>query len=116
MNNKYKIIGKNLKFLRTNLKLKQNEVANYLGIKREMLSYYENENRKPSIDILNRLCDLYGIELKDLFEEKADSLMLKIALSFRAENLNEEDLEIISYFRKIVKNYLKMIKLENRDE
>ena len=112
----YKIIGNNLNLFRKKLNLTQDNVAHFLGIKREMLSYYETGERIAPLDFLNKLSDLYGVELKDLLEKNFEDTKINVALSFRAEKLNEQDLKTIANFRKIVKNYLKMIKLENENE
>jgi len=43
------IIGNNIKLFREKLGLSQLEIANYCGINREVLSYYENGNRDVSL-------------------------------------------------------------------
>ena len=111
----YKTIGNNIKLFRDNLKLTQENVANFLGISRPILSYYESGERKAPIEHLNKLTDLFGIELKDLLEENLDSTKVNVALAFSADNLNDKDLETISNFRKFVKNYFKMIRIEQKN-
>lgn len=107
-------IGDNLKNFRKKFSLTQDNVAKYLGIKRELLSYYETGERKIPLETLNKLSDLYGTELIDLLEGNLENIQVNIA--FRAEKLGEEDLQTIAQFKKIVKNYLKMIKIEKENE
>jgi transcriptional regulator with XRE-family HTH domain len=110
------VIGKNIKFLRENLGLTQENIANYLSINRAEVSYFENGDRNPSLDILNKLADLYGVELKNLLSEDNSFLQIEAKLAFRSAELSDNDLKTISYFRKIIKNYTKMLMLENRND
>jgi len=92
--------------------MKQEMVANYIGINRVELSYYENGTRKQPLDVLNKLADLYGVELIEILEENPKLSKVNAALSFRSEDVNENDLQVIAEFRKIIKNYLKMKTIE----
>ncbi|TAF73190.1 MAG: XRE family transcriptional regulator [Bacteroidetes bacterium] len=105
------ILGNNIKLFRERLGLSQENMAQYLGVKREMVSYYENGVRTPNVDILKKLADLFGVEEIELLEEASDTKTANMAFAFRAEGLNNTDLENIAKFKKIVKNYLKIVKL-----
>lgn len=94
----------------------QETVAQHLKISREMLSYYETGSREPGIDLLEKLADLYGVELLDLVEENPDLATVNLAFAFRSENLQMEDMQQISDFQKIIKNYLKMVLLEEKHD
>lgn len=108
------IIGKNLQALRQKLVFTQDQIAEFLNINREELSYYENGKRSVPSHLLSRLANLYGVDEYDFFEEDLDVASVNLALAFRAENLKASDLEQIAKFKKIVKNYLGMIShLEN---
>jgi transcriptional regulator with XRE-family HTH domain len=73
------IIGKNIIDYRTKLGYTQDHIANYLAADRTAISKYENDEREISIVSLNKLADLFGIELEDLIEENEDN---KTQLSF----------------------------------
>lgn len=105
-------IGEILKQFRERMGLTQAVVADFLGIKREVLSYYENDTREAPIEILEKLAHLYGIELTDFFEENENLMQANIAFAFRAENLSEGDLTQIASFRKIIKNHFKLLELK----
>jgi len=45
-------IGQVLKAFRERNNFSQEAVASFLEIKRELLSYYENDSRKPSVEVL----------------------------------------------------------------
>lgn len=53
-------IGKNLKFLRKQKNLTQNEVADVLNITRQAYCRYENDQRELPLEALCSLADFYG--------------------------------------------------------
>ena len=101
-------LGNALKIYREKNNFSQETVASFLGIKREVLSYFENNSREPSLVILEKLADLYGAELLDFFEKDENSFKTNYAFAFRAENIEERDLLVLSKFRKVVKNYVRI--------
>ena len=113
MNSKIKK-GANIKYYRERLGLTQAAVAQYLGVKREMISYYETDERDIPIKKLQSLANLFGIELIDLIEQDPTTLQANIAFAYRANDLSTVDLSGIAHFRKIVKNYVKLTKKINQ--
>ncbi len=109
-------LGNALKTFREKNSFSQEDVASFLGIKREVLSYYENNSREPSLEILKKLANLYGVEMTAFFETNEDKAKTNLAFAFRADEIAEKDMEVISEFKKIVMNYLKMVELEKADE
>ncbi len=105
------IVGKNIKAYRETNNFTQDTIANFLGIKREMISYYENGTREVPFAVLSRLSDLYGVDLADFYVE--DEILLKenVACAFRTDEVEKSDLETIAHFKAVVKNYLKMNRL-----
>lgn len=109
------IIGKNLKDYRLKNKYTQDQIASYLGADRSAISYYESGKREISIVDLNKLCDLYYIELDVLLEPNAAINAANLAFAFRINSKNIQDLTSIAQFQKIVKNYLKIKKILNNE-
>lgn len=105
--------GNRIKLLRTSLGLKQEHIAEYLGISREYVSMIENNERDASLNNLEKLADLFGVELSDLINEDENNVTVTASLAFRADEVQIADLEQVSKFRSIVKNYLKMQKILN---
>jgi len=101
-------IGRNIKAYRDINGFSQETVANFLDVKREMISYYENGSREIPFDVLTRLSDLYGVELSDFYEEDENLVKENVACAFRTDGLEKADLETIADFKAVVKNYLKM--------
>lgn len=106
------IIGKNLKQLRDFNKFSQEQVAEYLGIKRSTYSNYESGEREAPLDVLEKISNLYGCELHVLFEENIESFHDALVCTFRVDNLSNSDLNEIANFKDIVKSYLKMNRLQ----
>src|SRR5690242_3036344 len=108
------IIGANIKAYRERMNLNQEDVANYLGVQREVISYYENGSREISIENLKKLSNLFGVELYNLIEQNATISQANIAFAFRANQLSTDDLKAIADFKKIVNNYIKIKELKGK--
>lgn len=61
------IFGDNIKRLRKNKGLKQQEIAELLGVKRNTYSDWENGKTEPSFESLVKLVDLFEVSLDWLF-------------------------------------------------
>lgn len=102
------ILAKNLKNFRTKLGFTQEQLARYLGITREEVSYYENNSRSVPLDLIPKYANLFGVDEYDLYETDSSINKLNLAFAFRANEISPNDLEIIANFRKIALNYLKI--------
>lgn len=89
----------------------QEKLAGFLGIKREMVSFYENNEREVPLEILEKLSDLFGVELAVFFSETVEEAMAEVVFAFRKDSVIESDMEKLSDFGKIVKNYIKINRL-----
>jgi transcriptional regulator with XRE-family HTH domain len=107
--------GNVIKLLREKLGYSQEVVAQFLSVKREMVSYYETGARDIPFDALEKLADLFGVELDVFLSEHPEDALAEVAFAFRAEQLNEKDLAGIAKFRKIVRNYHRLLKLEQKN-
>jgi len=58
-----------LKEIRKDRGIKQKEIADYLGIKVNTYSQYENDVRKPSTDVISKLSKFYGVLSDELLME-----------------------------------------------
>lgn len=61
------IFGDNIKRLRKNKGLKQQELAEILGISQKSYSHWENGKTEPSFENLVKLADLLEVSLDWLF-------------------------------------------------
>lgn len=109
-----KIIGNNICELRKQQGLTQVALAKFLSVSRVQISHYERGERNIPMTHLNKLADLFGVELSDLLEENLEAQKLNLAFAFRSNN-NETDLVNIASFKKVVMSYLKMQNISNAD-
>lgn len=105
-------IGKNIKLFRKKSGISQADIAAFCGINREVLSYYENDNREVSLLHLEKIAEFLNIEVDVFLEENPKEIKPELELTFRANELSATDFESIVYFKRIVKNYLKMKNIE----
>lgn len=105
------IIGANIASYRKKMGYTQDHIASFLGSDRSTVSKYETNEREVSIVNLEKLADLFGIELEDLLEENSVTKVAGLAFAFRSDGMNENDMTCIAQFQKIVKNYLKIKEL-----
>ena len=108
MNPQNETVGQNIRQFRGRFGFTQDSVADFLGISREQISYYETGSRTVPTDHLQKLADLFGIDAYDLLETDSTQHQVNMALAFRAEDLTAEDLTSIAAFRRVVNNYLKI--------
>ena len=59
-------INENLRQLRLSRGLTQEQVADLLGVTRQAVSGYESGRTRPDIDTLQRLCEIYHVDLGGL--------------------------------------------------
>jgi len=100
----------NLQLFRVKLNLTQNQMAEYMGVSREEVSYYENGQRIMPLHLIQKAAELFGVDEYDLEEGDASELELNLSFAFRADQLSKMDLESIAKFKTIARNYLKMVK------
>ena len=108
----FETIGKNIRHFRSQMGLSQAEVAEFLAVTREHISYYETGRRNIPVGALEKLTELFGVELADLLAEDLAEASVTTAFAFRADALEQEDLEVMASFQKIVRNYLKLHRLQ----
>ncbi len=95
-------IGERIKGLRIRNNYKQEEIAKILDVKREMISYYENEERKISTTLLKKLLDFYGLTKKEFLS--TDNVEAQIKVAYRKESLEVEVLKEVVWLNKFVLN------------
>ncbi len=104
-----KIIGRNIKSYRESYGLNQEQIANLLEVSRGTVNYYENGARMPSMNMIQKLSDLFGIEPIDLLNEDNFELELNSKIAFKKKKLTIRDLNSIARFRRIARNYIKLV-------
>ncbi|MDD6988572.1 helix-turn-helix domain-containing protein [Ruminococcus sp.] len=91
---------KNLKLLRTNKGLSQQQLAEVIGTSQQSINKYENHKVEPDIDTL--------IAFADFFNTSVDYLIGNTDINRKIEPvhqyyLNDEEISLIDGFRKLTK-------------
>jgi hypothetical protein len=58
---------------------------------------------------MQKIYELYGLSLADLFEEDEAKLEDELICCFRTDSLNEQDRTEIFRFKNVIRNYLKLV-------
>ena len=87
-------LNENIKMLRTNSGLNQVEFAKKLGVTKQCVSNWENDNVLPSIEMLVRIADFFKVSTDCLLGRNEKSLI-------DVSDLSEEQ---IAHVRLIVKD------------
>jgi transcriptional regulator with XRE-family HTH domain len=101
-----------MKSLREKYGYVQEKVAEFLGISRELVSMYETGEREVPIEVLEKLSDLYYVDPEIFLTEDPAEAEANVAFAFRKEDFDPHDLKELAAFGKIVKNYIKIRKLD----
>lgn len=96
-------MGQKLQDARKKSGLTQEQVAGILNVNQVQLSYYENGKREINLSLLEKLSNLYSYEL-DYFVSDIAVKEPEIQLAFRAEELDEEDLQTIVWAKSFLNN------------
>jgi transcriptional regulator with XRE-family HTH domain len=100
----YEKIGQKLKEARKASGFTQEQVAKYLDLKRENVSYFETGTRQIDTITLNRLAELYGYSLIYFLSRDSEVGAENVATAFRTSGLSDKDLNVVTWVRKFAQN------------
>lgn len=79
-----------IKLLREELNISQEELASKLGLSKGIISLYENEKRKPSFDILNKLSKIFNCSIDYIIgNDNEETYLINVYSSVHAGILSE---------------------------
>lgn len=105
-----------IKALRKESKLTQEQLAGYLEVDQSFVAKLENGTGKLNVDLLDKLCSLFGCTEEYLTGENEEYIPLNFA--FRSSSVQAEDLQSIAMINKIAANLRFMDEMigENQSE
>ena len=65
-------IGANIKKIRKDKGLQQKQVALEIGLDQSNYNKIENSKREPSVDVLNKIANLFGVTVDDILNPDKD--------------------------------------------
>lgn len=87
-----KVFAERIKKLRIEKKLTQQELGNKFGLTSTGVSYWESGKAIPSMDMINKLSDFFGVTIDYLIgKSKIDENDEGMILFRKAEQVNEND-------------------------
>lgn len=87
-----KVFAERIKKLRIEKKLTQQELGNKFGLTSTGVSYWESGKAIPSMDMINKLSDFFGVTIDYLIgKRKIDENDEGMILFRKAEQVNEND-------------------------
>ena len=109
MSNSTRTVGEKIKALREENNFTQKNISDFLCVDQSLISKIESDERQISVDILEKLSNLFGCSSSYFTEDNTTCRTLSFA--FRANELTEKDLNVISDINKIALNADFMSKL-----
>ena len=100
----YKIIGERIKAARNKSGFTQQQIADYIGVKRESISYYENGQRSIDMVTLEKIADLCGYSVAYFISSEDVSDIPQVSVAFRTQDLSTEDLETVAWAKRFARN------------
>ena len=101
-------LGSRLKKLRNSKHLRQEQVANLIGVNKSAISYYENDTRQPTYASLIRLASIYnvttdyllGIKQEDMFDTSGLTTSDILLVENMIQALSEKNRRLLEYEQK----------------
>lgn len=87
--NDYIHIGSKIKKARISCGIKQNEMANLLGLNVSTYSNYENDYREPEINLIYSICDILKISIEELLNFCKERTKVSLTLEIEETKYNE---------------------------
>ena len=100
-------LGERLKELRTKFRYTQADISSLLGVDQSLISKYESGERQISVDMLEKLGDLYCCDL--IHTPPVASPELQVA--FRADSIDASSMKAIQAVNRVVLNSVFMANL-----
>jgi transcriptional regulator with XRE-family HTH domain len=113
-------IGNQIRKYRKESNISQKELGNRLGMSQQQIAQYENGNRMPKVETLQRIADALGIYIgklddkwgADILNNKEDYIKFRKQLSdYEADVQKKADREE----QKLVENYWKLNKIGRKE-
>ena len=88
---------KNLKALRLENKMTQENVAQQVNLARSTIAGYETKNRQPSYEKLSAFCKLFHVSMDELLEDNAATY----STPNESLNISDDEMDLLERFRRL---------------
>lgn len=95
---------KNLKKLRNEFKISQQQLANSIGVSQQSINKYENQDVEPDIAVIIKIADYFSVSVDYLVGRK-------MSPDFVVSSLTKDEKQILSKYKTLNKKEKDIIKL-----
>lgn len=95
---------KNLKKLRTEFKISQQQLANAIGVSQQSINKYENQDVEPDIAVIIKIADYFSVSIDYLVGRN-------MSHDFAVSSLTKEEENIFSKYKTLNRKEKDIIKL-----
>lgn len=92
MDSELHILGNRIRNLREDNDLTQKELSSMIGLTPKMISFYENNQRTPPVDVLIKLAKIFNVTV---------DYLIGFSKSNNGMNLSGQEINLVKYFRTI---------------
>lgn len=89
--------GSKLKTLRKKSGMTQTDLARRLNITKSVVSYYENQERVPSPDVLVRLADIFNVSTDYLLGRNSENKTIDVS------GLGDEEIKVLQMTAELLR-------------
>ena len=82
--------GKQIRHLRTQAGMTQEELAGELNVTRQALSNWERDINEPDLNTLQKICFLFGVHMDDFAKEVITKMETEVMTKMEAYEKNEK--------------------------
>lgn len=105
----YEIFGKNLEKQMKKHGYNQADLATYLGVSRSVISRYIKGESVARMNKVQRLADLFHIQVSDLLEEEPTARAYDLALTLKERDLVQVYRNMTDMQKKMLETYVEFI-------
>ncbi len=104
--------GENLKIIRKNKKMSQEDLAEKLNVSRQSVSKWENGESYPEMNNILELCKIFNCKINDLIHtDMSDISSLDEKIIMSVVKFNEQEQKNMKCISKIISTFAKIMKI-----
>ena len=100
-------IGKNIRKLRKEKKITMKKLGEKIGISEQGVGNYERDERKPNIEILNKIADVLNVPITQLIDSETEPIKLSstdLYIKSRTKYINAGNIDVSQRQKNVIKN------------
>lgn len=103
-------VGTNLKKLRSKTVHSQKHIADILGVDKNTYANWESETNDIKSEYIPKLAEIYGVEIKDLFENKSSKIEVNFNKQVNKDNSTNNSVVLVLPDKESVEKLVNILK------